>query len=218
MTLTATTSRIVSLATLGFLSAFTAGASTISIANFSFEDLPPVTGLPTSCGLGCSFSSGAIPGWTGSDATSGQFQPGTQAGNLASFSTLSDSITIAYSNGATLSQAVSTLGLGTYTLMVDLGQRNDTAFTAGADLLINGSTVMLATGTAPSAGNWSTFTASFTGAPSTITIQLTSGGVQADFDNVRLSFASAVPEPAGFTLLGLGLAGLLVVARRKRTN
>jgi len=100
-----------------------------------------------------------------------------------------------------------------------------TAFTAGADLLIGGigGTKILATGTAPTPGNWSTFTATYVGLSAdggkTITIELTSTGAQANFDNVRLSdVAPTVPEPGSVTLIGLGLAGVLVFARRKRAS
>jgi PEP-CTERM motif len=108
----------------------------------------------------------------------------------------------------------------TYTLMVDLGARKDNvAFAAAADLLING-IHYAAIGTAPAPGDWSTFTATYVGlaadAGKSITIELLSSGPQGDFDNVRLS--DSVPEPAGMTLLGLGLVGLSVFARRKRAS
>src|SRR5205085_5152178 len=52
-------------------------ASPIFVSNFSFENLPP-GGLPNGCGTGCSYSDGAIPGWSETSVTSsvGQFQPG----------------------------------------------------------------------------------------------------------------------------------------------
>ena len=213
--------RFVSIATLGFLSAFTALAGVISVANASFETLP-AGGLPSGCGTGCSFSEAVIPGWSNS-GISGQFQPGTPATTF--FTSLPDGPTVAFSNDTTppISQTVGTkvqLGV-TYTLMVDLGWRNDFgSFTSAADLMINGNAIT-AIGTAPTQGNWSTFTATYTGLASdvgsSITIELLTSGGQGDFDNVRLS-DSTVPEPAGFTLLGLGLAGLLVFARRQRAS
>ena len=201
-----------------------AQANPIFVSNFSFETLP-ITGLPLdSCGTGCHYDISGIPGWTVNAGSAGQFQPGTQTGNTSWFSTLSDSITVAYANGGSMSQTVgAAVQLGViYTLMIDLGKRNEQAFTAGADLLINGNRY-IATGTTPTSGNWSTFTATYTGLAADvgmpITIELTSRGTQSDYDNVRLSnniITSAVPEPATFAVFGLGLAGLLGKARRRR--
>jgi hypothetical protein len=216
--------RFVAVATMGLLGAFTAAAGPLTVVNFSFEDVG--AGLPSdSCGTGCFFSLGAIPGWSGSDGTSGQFQPGTQTGNFTHFLTLSDGITNAFSNSATIFQTVGTVAASSmYTLQVDLGVRRNpgfTTFTSSADLLINGN-IYLATGIAPTLGNWSTFTVTYTtlagDAGKPIIIQLRSSGTQAEFDNVRLSVAASAPEPAGFTLFGLGLASLLVFARRKRAS
>jgi hypothetical protein len=109
----------------------------------------------------------------------------------------------------------------TYTLLVDLGKRNDTNFTASAALLING-TSYLATGVTPTSGNWSTFTATYVGtvadAGKAITIQLQSSGIQANFDNVRLSdstLGTSIPEPQVAGTFGAGLIALVLFARRK---
>jgi hypothetical protein len=218
----AMTSRFMSVVTLGFLCAFAAVASPIFVSNFSFETFPS-GGLPLGCGTGCSYSIDSIPGWSNT-GDSGQFQPGPPA-TTAFFTTLSDGPTVAYSNGPAISQTVAggvVVGT-TYTLMVDLGMRHDTPFTASADLLINGQHIT-ATGTTPLAGTFSTFTATYLGVAAdsgqAITIELLSAGPQGDFDNVRLGAvsAAATPEPAGVTLLGLGLAGVLVFARRKRAS
>ena len=196
-------------------------ASTIFVSNFSFETLPG-GGLPSACGTGCSYSAGGtIPDWSG--ATGGEFQPGTQDGNFAYFNTLSDGITNAYSNGGVISQTVgATVVEGeVYTLMVDVGYRNDAAFAGTAALVINGNTYS-ATGTTPSPGGWSTFTATYTGLSAdvgdAITIALGSSGVQGNFDNVRMDGTlaeSAVPEPASFLLIAPVL--LALGSRIKRT-
>lgn len=179
----------------------------------------------TGCGIGCSYSNAPIPGWA-ITGTTGQFQPGTNAGNFTYFNTLSDGITSAYSNGGTISQTVGaavTLGL-TYVLQVDLGLRNDLPSTAIAGLLINGNLIS-AVGPAPTKGNWSTFTATYTalaadvGKP--ITIRLISTGIQGNFDNVRLADSlgdngGAIPEPATATVFALGIAGIFTYTKRKR--
>jgi hypothetical protein len=229
----AMTSRFVTVATLGLLGAFAAMASPIPVINFSFET-PQFGGVPVGCGSNCSFTVGAIPGWLGSNTHSGQFKPGTQAGNTTYFSQLTDGITVAFTEGATLFQTVipAVVPGVTYTLMVDLGQRRDLPllpFRPTAELVVGavngvGGVGFIATGTAPAASRWSTFVASFTGTAAesgkSITIELLSSGMQGEFDNVRLSdnLSSAAPEPAGVTLLGMGLAGLLVFAKRKRTS
>jgi len=77
--------------------------------------------------------------------------------------------------------------------------------------------VATAIGIVPTAGNWSPFTATFTGsaadAGESITIRLVSTGVQGNFDDVQLT---AVPEPSFMGVVGIGLAGLLAFARRNR--
>jgi len=212
------------VAALGVLCAFSAAASPIFVSNFSFEDVGG--SLPFGCGTGCSYSTGAIVGWTGSTATSGEFKPGVPA-NTTYFSTLSNGITSAYADtaGTTLSQTVAaTVQVGsTYTLTVDLGARKDLLFGASADLRINGH-VFTATGIAPTAGNWSSFTATYVGviadANDPITIELVATRRQANFDNVRLDVVapSGIPEPTGVTLVGMGLGLLIFAANRKRAS
>jgi hypothetical protein len=196
-------------------------ASPIPVGNPSFEDLGAPLNTWTPCRApytGCFYNFGAIPDWASSaNNASGQQQPGTSGPYLSVPST-----TIAFSNGATLSQTVAatvTPGV-TYILTVELGHRIDDPFTASADLLV-GTNVFTAIGTAPSAGNWSPFTAEFTGtaaeAGDPITIQLLSSGSQGAFDNVSLTAsAAATPEPAYLGVVGIGLAGLLAFALHNR--
>jgi len=201
-------------------------AAPITVNNPSFEILP-AGGLPIGCGAGCSYDEGPIPDWTNS-GFSGQFIPGTQVGNFFAFNTIPDGITVAYSNdnGGVISQTVgATVQAGVvYTLQVDLGWRNDLpVFIGTADLLVNG-TQYLAIGATPLQGDWSNFTATYTGLAADvgdpITIQLNSTGEQADFDNVRLAdnLASTVPEPASIGMLGVGLIGLLSLRAARKTR
>jgi hypothetical protein len=212
------------LLTCGMVPVATALADTIPVDNPSFEILP-TGGLPLGCGVGCSYSVGPVPGWTSSGDV-GQFQPGVQAGNFTYFDSLSDGITSAYLNagGSMFQQISNTVQPGvTYTLNVDLGWNNATAFAGVADLSIGGNRY-LATGVMPTQGNWSTFTATYTGLPADagdpIIIDLSFNGSpngQANFDNVRLTTAtSAVPEPTFTGMLALCFAGLIVSAHWKR--
>jgi hypothetical protein len=203
------------------LGAFTAAASPITVTNFSLENISPLTSLTRSFSGG-TFANQAIFGWTGS-GSSGPYRP-----NASAFTTIPDGTTVAYSDGNTLSQIVAVVQAGfTYTLMVDLGHRRDLAFLSEADLRVDlGGTTVASAPLAPTPGNWVTYTASFVGSNAdlgkAIIIALVSHGHQGDFDNVRFDatapLATAAPEPAGVTLLGLGLAGLLGFARRKRAS
>jgi hypothetical protein len=193
----------------------------IAVNNPSFETLPG-GGLPfTSCGVGCSYSIDSIPGWTNSGNT-GQFRPGSSSGNLAYFNYVPDGITVAYSNGGTISQTVgATVQAGViYTLSVELGNRSDNgggyANQGSADLLINGHQYV-ATGVEAALGTWTTWTAYYTGtiadAGKSITIELNALAPQGNYDNVSLS---ATPEPGFYGALALGMSGLLVAIQRRR--
>ncbi len=196
-------------------------ADSITVNNPSFETLP-ASGLSNGCGSGCSYSVAsdpgqAIPGWTTS-GFAGQFQPGTSGG----FNSLPDGPTVAYVNqGGSISQTLgATVQSGdTYTLTVDVGARNGISSDPLIYLVIGG-TDILATGTAPTAGDWSTYTATFTCSDTctpgeSIGILLESLGVsgdQADYDDVQMS----VPEPATVSMLVLGLMGLLAFGWRRK--
>ena len=209
-------------------------ADVIPVNNPSFEDTMGVSFLSCSPPSPCQYSVGGVPQWTSTLAVeSGLFQPGPPA-NQTIFSFVPDGTTTAFEGfglpgdpASTLSQTVGATVVNgfIYTLTVELGQRFDLPFGSSADLLLTGaggSTMMFpAIGTVPTPGNWSTFTATFTGSAATagdsITIQLVgTGGPQGNFDNVHLS---AVPEPGYVGLLALGLVGLLAIAyfSRRRT-
>jgi hypothetical protein len=203
-------------------------ASPILVNNPSFETRPD-GGLPIICGPSCTYDDvGNVPGWTGTGF--GQFQPGPgfTTGGLpltTYFDTVPDGLTVAYSNGATLTQTVGSAQLGTYTLQVDIGLRKDrlAANLGTIQLLIGGNTPVQGTGSAPTSGAWSTFTATYTTTAADIgnnvVIQLTAINDQGDFDNVRLDFAAqAVAEPTNAALLALGLGVLAFPVRRRVTH
>jgi hypothetical protein len=193
-------------------------ANPILVNNFSFENLP-VGGLTNGCGSGCSYSFNvAIPGWISSGGQ-GQIQPGA----VPVFTSIPDGTVVAFSNGGTISQTVGpTVQLGVvYTLLVALGDPAGQPFVGSAALVVNGNTYG-AVGVNPTSGNWSTFTATYTGLAGdvgqSITIQLASSGIQGAFDNVRLndSLVTPTPEPGVMSMLAGGLGAMVLLSRRLR--
>jgi hypothetical protein len=127
-------------------------ADVVAADNSSFETLP-AGGLPFDCGTGCSYSVAPIPGWA-AVGSFGQFQPGPPA-TTTYFDSVPDGITVAYSNGGTISQTVGpTVQNGvTYTFTVDVGARNDYPFDGSAALVFGDRVCDTATGSAPALGN-----------------------------------------------------------------
>ncbi len=175
-------------------------AAPITVKNPSFEILP-AGGLPYGCGPGCLYSQDTIPGWintpfAGLGLSSGQWRPGTDAGNTTYFNSLPDGLTSAYTSTGCIEQTVgATVQEGvTYTLLVDVGWRNDASPTGVPRLRVNG-IYYDGTGT-PVHGGWATFTTTNVGRAQDvglpITICLNSVSNQGNFDHVRLSNSSVV--------------------------
>ena len=191
----------------------------LTITNYSFE-----TGTPTlDCGTGCLWSFGGISGWVVSDPGvpgQGLFQPSATFLNLP----VPDGVQIAYADQGSISQTLADTLLNntTYTLQVEIGKRLDGLYVTPSVLLYAGSTLIAtATFTEPTSGNFSTATAVYDSGESNplagqaLKIVLSSGGMQADFDNVRLDASTVIPEPATFLLCGLGLVTAVMLRRRK---
>jgi hypothetical protein len=220
------------------LVAIPAFASPIYVNNFSFEEVTGGVALPISCTGNCAVSNGnvlPILGWTGS-ATGpwGQWQPMSAANGFWSVGPNPDQVpaggagpTVAYLEGGTISQSFVIPTINStwmYTLQVDIGDRLDygvAGVLGTADLKICAGascTTIVATGTAPAVGGFSTYTATYLATAAdtgkSLTIELNSTGAQGDFDNVRLD---AVPEPASFLLIGPALFALSAI-RRRRAN
>lgn len=194
-----------------------AWADAVPVQNASFE---MTNSLNVSCGTGCAFNSGPIPGWT-IMGQGGSFQPNSAIFNLP----LPDGNIIAYSNGGTISQtlAASLTPDTTYTLSVDVGLRlngavdvtNYTIALYVGNTLLNSfsaSNGLIPIGTF--ADETVTYTSGATVLPGDLSIVLTSDGQQADFDNVRLT-ESAVPEPSSLSLLA-GALGVMFLTLRRR--
>jgi RHS repeat-associated protein len=162
----------------------------LTVQNPSFETYNPLT---TSCGTGCAFNGGPIPGWN--SGGSGSFQPNSTYFNLP----LPSGSIVAYSNGHLISQdltGVSVQPNSTYTLSVDVGNRLDHLSGGYLISLQAGSTVLASlsgSATTITPGNFATQTLTYTSGatvPSgdlTIVLTSTSTSSQGDFDNVRLN-------------------------------
>ena len=110
---------------------------------------------------------------------------------------------------------------GTYTLSVDVGDRADlNQDNYSIALLVGGSTVQSQSwnGANISGGGWLTRTITWTanagGGALGIRLSDLGGGQEVQFDNVRLDFAAAVPEPGSLALVSVALLGLVVARRR----
>src|SRR4029450_2516748 len=180
-----------------------AWADSISVQNASFELVANPPGLNQACaGTGCAFNdvaNGPIPFWTPSfNASAGSFQPGS---STTYFNTaLPDGNIVAYINSGSISQTlgVSVLPDSIYTLLVDVGRRNDVVGVNYSLNLLAGSNAFCTQSGSNStiaAGTFSEITLICTTGASVpaglLGIELTGAGRQVNFDDVQLSVTSA---------------------------
>jgi hypothetical protein len=204
----------------------TAWADNIPIVNSSFEQISGT--LNVSCGTGCAYNVGPIPGW--SSISGGSWQPGSF------FTSIPDGSLIGYVNATrSLSQTLtgnSVLANSAYTLSVFVGDRTDGDsgnYTLSLDTILGGvtSTLCTFTGNASSiaVGTFQQEGCSYTSGlniPSgDLFLQFTANTGQLDVDKVSLTVQSAttsIPEPSSVLLLSVGMLFLLstfVASRRK---
>lgn len=191
------------------------GDTVIPIQNSQFET---TNTLSIPCGTGCAYNWGPIPGWSmtgrgGSQVLSSNYYTSSAPGNGL----------MAFSNGGTISQTLTGIGLNpdsTYTLSVYVGDRLDGETSNYSFSLEAGSTILATfsgyTGNI-TPGTWQqeflTYTTGDTAPSGDLTILLTSAGTQTDFDDVSLTDPpSNTPEPGSVWMLGAGLLGLLGIA------
>lgn len=167
-------------------------------------------------------------GWLGNG---GVFNPRTGLGPGTSFSgAVPDGVNVGWLNGdaGDLQQTLmATLTANTtYTLQVDIGARKDSPkpFPGYSVSLLAGSSVLASESSLHPVDGFLTSALTFTALAGdthlgqALGIRLHSNGIQTDFDNVRLSAVSSVPEPESVAMLLAGLAALSLKVGRSRSR
>jgi hypothetical protein len=193
--------------------------STIAVQNASFETTNPLT-IPCAGPGTCAYNLGPIPGWT-TTGDAGSWQPSSSYFNLP----LPDGNIVAYSNSGTISQTltgISVLPNSSYMLSVFVGNRLD-GFNNTYSIALDAGSTVLCSFSASSAtiapGTFADETCSYHSGSlvpfGDLSIVLTTGGPQSDFDKVSLT--TSVPEPSSLVLIGSGLIFMvLLLAYSKR--
>lgn len=191
----------------------TAWADNIPVANPSFETLGAP--LSYSCGTGCTYNYGPIPGWS-TIKGAGSFQPGSL------FSAIPDGSLVGFANATnSISQTLtgnSVLANSTYTMSVYVGDRSDGLngnYTLSLDTILVGVTTTLCSVTGNSSsitpGTFQLEGCSYTSGSSVpagnLYLLFTANTGQLDVDNVSLT--ASVPEPSSVLLLGFGMLFLV---------
>jgi hypothetical protein len=177
-----------------------AAQTVVPIVNPSFEQGFVAAG--NAVGAGGAYSLQSPTGWTRlpTSSNSGLWQPDT---STCGYKTVPDGSTVWWSNGATITQDLKqpALPLTIYTVTVYVGHRNCFPTSTYTISLLAGSTVLCSwTGTnaaIPLGSFAAEVNACTTVAPSgDLTVSLSSGGEEVDFDDVSISYVATVPTDA----------------------
>ncbi len=197
----------------------TAWADSIPINNASFENYSP-NPFTNSCGPGCGYNSGSIPGWN--VTSGGSFQPGSF------YNYIPDGSVVGFTNGGSISQTLTGTSVSansSYTLTVFVGNRTNKengVFSIYLDTILNGITTTLCSVSGNAAtftpGTWQaescTYNSGANAPAGNFYLDFVGGNGQLNVDDVTLTNPTTnVPEPSSLLLLGFG--ALLVMGMAK---